>query len=473
MKGSRGQAEELGDPRPGHREVDVVIAPIAPPPPPPPHPRALFIRALKDKDISPSQFAPATYGSATDSAEKLRTHPAADRPLAAQPDIPNTLLCGVFRRFEDNVQSSHPSPADYHLAVALRGCMSEIHTDKQPLRDAVNELFTMRFAESMAPHWIYGTYMVDGLQFFNTTKVALVRYKEDASEGPEPQFQVAHDYSIVTAHAAEEDGQSRLPLLLMTCVGSVLTFLGGVWNCEKPVVQKLFDATASFDWSQRDEPAMKRAARLMCAYTIAIAEISKYENPAQSPQFPDVTSWEDSQHQKHQFHYLERADHLLFRAIDESNHPLLIKFTQHPYSAALHTLCAEKGFAPELKAAVNIGGWWTMVIMVDLSGEYHSIGERGEFLQTVTQSRLEQFKNAVRGMHDAGFVHGDIHLGNILVHKTDTSKPLLLVGFDWGGSENDDVCYPGVMNTVVRRHPEACSGLPIKAEHDRFMLNVL
>ncbi|KAJ7025983.1 hypothetical protein C8F04DRAFT_966932 [Mycena alexandri] len=441
---------------------------------PPSNPRQRFIGTLRTKAISPSQFAlPSNYKAATDSTEKLRTHPATDRPLTAQPDVPNTLLCGIFRRFLDNVQSSCPLPEDYDLAIAMRACMSEIYAHESMLRDAMNKIFMARFQESMAPHAILGRYEVDGLQWLSKIMVALAEYKKDASGGSEPQFQSVHYYSTATINEAEKDLQRRLPLLLMTCVGSVLTFSGGVWNSEKPVVQKLFEATASFDWDMSNDEAMEKAARLMRAYSIAITEISVYKDPAHSADFPDVTSWDDPQHGgQHQFRYVERVPgHLLFRATDESNQRLLVKFTKR-YSPELHHFCAQKGFAPELKAVVDIGGRWRMVVMADVSEAYHSVGESQEFSSIVTHPCLEQFKRAVQGMHNAGFVHGDIRLPNILVHKTDVNKPLLLVDFDWGGLANE-VRYPGALNPVIQRHSGARSGLCITTDHDTFMLEQL
>ncbi|KAJ7776461.1 hypothetical protein B0H16DRAFT_1449893 [Mycena metata] len=413
-----------------------------------PEDREPFINALTENPIPPSQYAqPKTYIAHTNSTAKLLIHPATDRPLGAQPKVENTLLCGIFRRFIDNVHTLKPAREDYKLAVLLRTSMAQVHETESSLRDAVNRLIGGRFSGHMSPLGIK-TYEADGVQLSDATDpdsfVALQETKVDATGGAEPQFQAVHYYSHLTARKATERLR-RIPLILFTAVGSVLTFSGAV------------------------------CARLLGAYYLAVQEVRTYKDPAYSPEFPDVDSWEDPQHgHMHHFIYKERIPgHLLYRVAEEHNGStvrLLVKFVR-TYSLELHTFCAERGFAPQLKVVVDIGGGWRMVVMEDLSENYHSFGRWDAFIEAATQHRLGELCRSVQSMHSAGFVHGDIRVPNILVHKEDATKPLMLLDFDWGGA--GDVNYPGALNPDIKRHDTADSGLPITAAHDIFMLNNL
>ncbi|KAJ7146403.1 hypothetical protein C8R44DRAFT_864173 [Mycena epipterygia] len=434
--------------------------------------RQKFIETYLEDKIAPSTFGDhSQYRQITCSDSNLETIPATDRPLGAHPPVPNILLCKIFREFIDNVKNSQPSTEDYALARSLRDTMSSVHPRENTLRDAVNAAFSTRLGKVEPQGSGYSYHTIGGIP--GAMSEAKVDY---GASGAEPHFQIMQYYTEETYALAAASPLQRLPMLLLTYVGSYMDFSGAVWGSDKPIVQKLTGAHASFDWHYSDSAALDHAARLMSAYAAALSQLVANRvflpTPLADPQFPDVVEYMSlSDQQTHTFQYVERAPHkLLFKAVEDSSlAKLVIKFTRR-YSTELHQFCAEGSFAPALRAVAQIGAGWLMVVMDDVSNTHSPMALQ---FGKVSTDLEEQFRRRVSNMHEQGFVHGDIRPPNILVPREPVgTHPLLLIDFDWGGVPSASVRYPGDLNPVVPRHPEARDGEPIQVEHDTYMLNL-
>lgn len=80
--------------------------------------------------------------------------------------------------------------------------------------------------------------------------------------------------------------------------------------------------------------------------------------------------------------------------------------------------------------------------------------------------KMSMVETVVKRMHDAGYVHGDLQLLNILVDLCDLIK---IIDFDWSG-EGGKVVYPPFMNNEIDWHPETKFGGLIRPEHDLYIL---
>jgi Ser/Thr protein kinase RdoA (MazF antagonist) len=59
----------------------------------------------------------------------------------------------------------------------------------------------------------------------------------------------------------------------------------------------------------------------------------------------------------------------------------------------------------------------------------------------VRRTAVRALATALKALHDAGFVHGDVHEVNVLVLDTSDGAEVRLVDFDWSGREGEDT-YP-------------------------------
>jgi serine/threonine protein kinase len=108
---------------------------------------------------------------------------------------------------------------------------------------------------------------------------------------------------------------------------------------------------------------------------------------------------------------------------------------------------------------------WNMVVMDVVNNGYCEFGSQ-------TPALFGQMEDKLVRLHQAGYVHGDIHDVNIMVQGDGSG--FMLLDFDWAGKIGE-AKYP--MNVYAGPdlwHPEeACDGELIKAEHDLQMLNAL
>ena len=122
---------------------------------------------------------------------------------------------------------------------------------------------------------------------------------------------------------------------------------------------------------------------------------------------------------------------------------VVVKFAER-YGTEAHLLMAKKGLAPQLYAHEGPPKTlWTMVVMAYVEGatDLQQSQRPGE-LTTMRGS----FQNLLKPLHDAGYVHGDFRLVNIL-RKEDNGQ-LLLCDFDWAGKAGE-VRYPIDLNQSI------------------------
>ncbi|KAH9027358.1 hypothetical protein EDB84DRAFT_311712 [Lactarius hengduanensis] len=160
----------------------------------------------------------------------------------------------------------------------------------------------------------------------------------------------------------------------------------------------------------------------------------------------------------------------LFRAT-YGNRGVLVKFCQR-YHGDAHHLVAAAHYAPELFFCDRIQGGVTMVIMKFIAGQnahYHRFKDR-----ELPPDILDDVNSAVRVLHDAGIVFGDLRRPNIVIDTTGDRDRALLVDFEWAGQDGQ-ARYPALLNdtgqitwaTGVKRH-----GI-MRKEHDIEMIEYL
>ena len=163
------------------------------------------------------------------------------------------------------------------------------------------------------------------------------------------------------------------------------------------------------------------------------------------------------------------------KSSDKDLDTLCVKFTRW-YSEDAHRFLAQLGYAPQLRAVMQLHGGWNMVVM-DYS-EYKQLCDPNlQISDELRHTIMAKVSEAVQKLHDAGFVHGDIRPPNVLVDsRMLTSKDgikIHFIDFDWAGRQGEAV-YPMRVNRVTVWRPEGASdGKPILVEHDMAMVNHL
>lgn len=109
-----------------------------------------------------------------------------------------------------------------------------------------------------------------------------------------------------------------------------------------------------------------------------------------------------------------------------------------------------------------------MAIMDRLVG-YKSLADLPE-KDHLPMSVFESIGNRLRTLHDRSMVHGDIRDSNIMIHRDNRTK-FMIIDFDWAGTLGTVIYPPHVNYTEIRRPEDARDGLLIKAAHDQWMLS--
>jgi serine/threonine protein kinase len=151
---------------------------------------------------------------------------------------------------------------------------------------------------------------------------------------------------------------------------------------------------------------------------------------------------------------------------------ICIKFT-HFYSTKAHQFMARKGWAPHLLGFQTVPPKWCMVVMKDLRDGYEhlTLSAQNEHKDN-WRTLWEAIRQALQALHDAKLVHGDIRRANVMV-KPDLSD-FKLIGFDCAG-EIGKALYPPrySIDPRIGRLEGTWDGKPIKADHDKLMLQKL
>ncbi|RUS20429.1 hypothetical protein BC937DRAFT_95255 [Endogone sp. FLAS-F59071] len=272
--------------------------------------------------------------------------------------------------------------------------------------------------------------------------------------------------------------KQRFPVFLMYLAGPYLGIAAAVFQ-DKPVVEPITQVMPLF-CLPHNESMMLQNARIFKALKIALADLEElYGKLTEQPQpnidsdlqwnFPYVDSVEikDS---KRKLKYIKKlGGRYVFQATMEgtSGNPedVVVKFAKR-YSKACHKACYKSGIAPKLYAFKWINGGWCVIVMALLKD--HETSYRLAQDSKLSQSIKTQAENAVKKMHDNGFVHGDLRLPNIMVGPNDSIQ---IIDFDWAGKTGETV-YPYFLNPEVDWHEEVNAAVEIKPEHDIHMLKI-
>jgi tRNA A-37 threonylcarbamoyl transferase component Bud32 len=118
-----------------------------------------------------------------------------------------------------------------------------------------------------------------------------------------------------------------------------------------------------------------------------------------------------------------------------------IKFVKR-YSADTHKFCASEGFAPHVIGFIDLGGGWKMVVMERIDESFEMVRD---MTWTVELGELVKLYDSVKekliGLHQRGYVHGDVRGVNVMARKENGGYSVRLLDFDCAGKIGE-VRYP-------------------------------
>jgi hypothetical protein len=153
--------------------------------------------------------------------------------------------------------------------------------------------------------------------------------------------------------------------------------------------------------------------------------------------------------------------------------PVLVKFCE-TYSETAHRLLAAEGLAPAIHYCSQIFGGAFMAVMDLVGGRdaYHEFKHRG-----IPSTVLEDIQLALKTLHGAGLVFGDVRRPNIMVATTRNEHGkdewhAQMVDFDWSGPVGV-ARYPPALNKDIRWAHGVGGARLIEKQHDLDMLEKL
>ncbi|KAH7096944.1 hypothetical protein BKA62DRAFT_774678 [Auriculariales sp. MPI-PUGE-AT-0066] len=279
--------------------------------------------------------------------------------------------------------------------------------------------------------------------------------------------------------------RSCMPAFLVAIAGPNLA-IGGALLLDRPVIELLtpwiplrYRPTAASP-PKSVAPAddqIRHIARVMVALRMCSHDLRDYykktleSTPDRAPfavPWPHLTKIGN-----YEIEYQERLwptpSRCLFRARatrDGSAISVIVKFT-HRYCREAHIVVSNHGAAPQLLHC----DWDETVGQMVVMWEYVDATKVDDTKQQLNcDQSIRRLEDAVKAMHEAGFVHGDLREPNILL---DGNNAPMIIDFDWAGPM-DDPCtvYPSniCLDSSYNLHEDVCAGGRILAEHDDHLV---
>lgn len=430
------------------------------------------IAALINKKLpTASSYSKPTAGGWADS--RYRTlqsyiHFHRQHTLQDHRTIPVALLDPILAQVAEDCESAAPTEGDCNFTAHVASAMSAPFTTEGERMDKFWELLERENSVKFERVEL-GDDKTDGsLTHPKGGLMVNIEVKNEVGSGGG----AIHVQNAVFAakYAAGQAGVLRqcspCPTLLIELAGPNMSLSGAVFS--NVVVCDQLTPMVSLLW-QPHSPLMLQAARCFAALRMALPRLLAYYDSVQSrvlrkqPDFPYPTSFtaSDGGGQVH-FQYVQQLSCLCFEGVIQPHgRSVFIKLCKS-YSIAAHQTMAAAGSAPALLGFEQlVQGWWLIV---------------QEFVDAVpwdviVDKPVERLKAAVRDLHAAGFVHGDLRVCNILVAVA--SGAVYLIDFEWAGLVGT-ATYPYFMNHADIQWPDgAGDGRLITESHDLWWLSKL
>lgn len=269
-----------------------------------------------------------------------------------------------------------------------------------------------------------------------------------------------------------------MPVFGVTIVDSWLRIYGTVYT-NKRISQQLTTPQKLPPHSELEPTTVQAFVRVFWTLRESIAHLHNWYHALMTSsrsQFhhrlhPASNSFTDSSGTEVKFNYLRPLYpyNNLFIALARFPDPrsFIVKFTP-TYCGEAHRLLAQQNLAPALLYAgpvYDYAGYtrWKMVVMEECTGGGHV------WWDVAGETIYQQVRDAVRVLHENGFVHGDLRSQNIMLDK---ALRIRVIDFDWAGKEGV-ARYPNDLSPDIPWPAGAKPGALISREHDQYWVRRL
>ncbi|KAG2357039.1 hypothetical protein BDR07DRAFT_1363618 [Suillus spraguei] len=468
-----------------HKYIHVVVR----------HPAARHIPAVDRRFAYLKQGAGTPSAGAKPSAFSIKQGEQeylCNRPPGAAHPVPVTLLHYIFAKFVDDCQNHRPTASDNDFVWQLSEKMSAFYPDDLTRMNEFRKVLHDYGIELNASMVGSKKCMTEGHLLSPNGKFVQVIVEgknEIGGSDCEPFTQAMLYYrKFIESRIEIVRLRSVMPCIHIIVFGACIGFAGSVFT-EKVQSDVLVPVIPLF-WHSTDLRMQAMAARTFGALKIAINELTKLYSqsiPSLEPKDPPLRcpyprSHTNSTGHSQKFSYDQTQilrEKLIFfgeTVSDVAGNKICIKFTRH-YSPEAHEFCASQGHAPKLIAYNHLAGGWNVVIMnaldIDNSWFLRRPGSYRLLSQIAVLDRQplkEAITSLIEGLHEAGYVHGDLCDTNFVVGD---HKQFMLLDFDWAGPIQNTY-YPMLVNRRDIRRPDgALDGQKIVPQHDLDMLDYL
>ena len=446
-----------------------------------------YLKRVKNLKKPPSALAdPDTFNKEQKPQDPLILN---GRPNDAT-GLPVALTHPIFGRFSENLYHIEPDKHTAEMVLQLRKATCSFTDNDDGYRcnqllEIINDYTGRRFA----PYYFGNRRHTDGslVQRRGNREIpmASIEKKRELGVGGGCPYLQSSAYYIEFIRKFEADvvRHTRLPMFLLCITGPYVSISGGAF-LGLPVVEPLTPMMPLHCMSD-NEGLMTTTIRMFRAFKIALDELDLYYKQLMPSPLPLVTPSRPAspqniareyQHKQLTFPYVDRVkiggadvEVTYTGKIHDGRHifkgrvagrDVVIKFARR-YSRDCHERCHKLGIAPELLACERLPGGWFVAVMEWLR-DYKTLEQC-----KCTRNMEKVVRKAVKKMHDAGIVHGDLRTPNIMIGPQES---VMLIDFDWAG-EKQEAKYPPFMNPNVDWHPDADYGCEILTQHDEFLLN--
>ena len=366
-------------------------------------------------------------------------------------------------------ENSVPEPSDFKLARALTRTMPSSFLFENSRRDEINHILDDHLKLGIKVQSI-SSFVTDGTSFPSGLNV---EYKNEKGLGKSDPYMQNIGYYV--HYWSRSDGPKRhcCPWIIMEVLGQEIGLSAAVWACGRPAAQPL-SPNVPFLPVPSDKDIFRMQARLCKALRVGTTTLRNFYQTAGSIQvtpqagfpYPRIVCF-DGKTEQVELEYTgilngaKEARKMLFLAKrKDTQESVLVKFTDR-YGKEVHEALATEALAPALHYVESHAG--LVMVVMELLTDCHMWNKGNR-----TKEHVLKLEKAGTILEKNGYVHGDLRPPN--VHTK--GENIYILDFDWAGNE-DDVVYPDVLNPTQNWHQDAKVGLPIRKEHDKFMIENL
>ena len=266
-----------------------------------------------------------------------------------------------------------------------------------------------------------------------------------------------HQNNGYFVHLQKHEKNDRAPMLLINVVGChYFQVFGAVWNGSDVCVDPLCSPVSLLFVPRDPTGGVAKTARVLAAMNSTIRKLRQYYGRSEEERltFNKGPYWHYKDLPCKKMMEIE----WLFEA-DDSGQKVVVKFVRSHYGEDVHRFLAAKQLAPRLISCEKLLGGWYAVVMEKIEGSRLEL--------TVDEPVKKSLEEAVKTMHEEGYVHGDLRRQNILV----VDNTVRILDFDWAG-KYPMARYPKELNmsSNCNWHSDVISGGIISGEHDLYQI---